>query len=121
MDFSIDKRGRSNILLIGTFIFVFLLSLYVQAQSTQFHRLSQILPLVPGDTNLVMEGYNLTNISGLTVRGGYSSGKGLTLDELGNILTMGNLTYRGGTFVLDTVSINDSLCVGSATTQCDTV
>lgn len=42
---------------------------------------------------------------GLKVAGGYDSG-GLTIDDKGNILTHGNLTYSGYTYVIDTLEYN---------------
>ena len=44
-------------------------------------------------------------VNGLKVGGGYEN-NGLTIDEKGNIITHGNLTYSGYTFVINTLQYN---------------
>jgi hypothetical protein len=69
-------------------------------------------PTIGIDTNVVPQKSQAESISatwnfqnGLTVAGGYGSG-GLTIDQYGNILTKGNLTYSGYTYVISTLEFN---------------
>jgi len=50
--------------------------------------------------------WNFAN--GLKVGGGYGAG-GLTIDQYGNILTHGNLTYSGYTYIIDTLRYNGTV------------
>ncbi|MCX8179462.1 MAG: hypothetical protein N3E38_01850 [Candidatus Aenigmarchaeota archaeon] len=107
-----------------------LLSLPTLEAQIQSHPLSQIDPI---DTNLNMSDYNIINVKNLGVGtslpnktvdivgdlrasgtifgnmikvGGGFEANGLTIDEYGNILTRGNLTYSGYTYIIDTLRFN---------------
>ena len=69
-------------------------------------------PSISIDTNVVPRksvdesiSGNWNFVNGLKVGGGYGSG-GLTIDDKGNILTEGNLTYSGYTYVVDVIHVN---------------
>ncbi|MFH8080605.1 MAG: hypothetical protein QXO84_01865, partial [Candidatus Aenigmatarchaeota archaeon] len=107
-----------------------LFSLPIINAQTQSHPLSQITPI---DTHLNMNNYNIIKVNNLGVNtalpnktvdivgdlqasgtifgniikvGGGFEGNGLTIDQYGNILTKGNLTYSGYTYIIDTLRFN---------------
>ncbi len=53
--------------------------------------------------NILAQGSLLSNE--LLINGGFA-GSGLTIDQYGNILTKGNLTYSGYTYIIDTLRFN---------------
>ncbi|MEM5776842.1 MAG: hypothetical protein QXJ06_00140 [Candidatus Aenigmatarchaeota archaeon] len=122
-----------KVLLVELVLLLFLLNFSLVFAQTQSHPLSQLYPI---DTDLIMNNYNITNVKylgvgtsqptktldvigdlqvsntifGNTIKigGGFES-NGLTIDSNGNILTHGNLTYSGYTYIIDTLRFNGTI------------